>query len=315
MSPPDEVRVGLVGCGRLAERGYVPALRAAEGVRLAAVADPIRERCARAAPRVPAFANADELIAAGGVDALVLASPAASHLADAQATASAGLLTLIEKPPASSLAEAVELAGLDPAPRLSFNRRFIPAVAGLRAAVPAGDELALTLVLTTRRSSWRSYVASDDALLNLGPHLVDLARWLSVAEVTRVRGTVGELRARIELELSGGRGRAFLECAANRPYRERLVIAAGGRQVGAYAAGGLRAWLRLLTRGGAAEHPLVPSLTRQLEAFARAVRGEPEQTLADALDGVAVMATLEAARASAARAGAWEAVGAPVPAR
>ncbi|MGH3810959.1 MAG: hypothetical protein ACRDUV_00695, partial [Pseudonocardiaceae bacterium] len=44
-------------------------------------------------------------------------------------------------------------------------------------------------------------------------------------------------------------------------------------------------------------HPLVASLTAQLEAFARAVRGAPEPTLGRAADGLAVMATIDAVRA------------------
>ena len=50
-----ELDLGLIGCGRLAERGYLPALARARGVRLAAVADTVQERGARLAPGVPAL--------------------------------------------------------------------------------------------------------------------------------------------------------------------------------------------------------------------------------------------------------------------
>ncbi|MFL5945308.1 MAG: hypothetical protein ACJ74D_07910 [Gaiellaceae bacterium] len=39
-----ELRLGLIGCGLIAERGYLPALRRARGVRLVAVADRIGAR-------------------------------------------------------------------------------------------------------------------------------------------------------------------------------------------------------------------------------------------------------------------------------
>ena len=45
----DELRIGLIGGGRLAERGYLPALRAAHGVRLAALAELDRGRRTRMA--------------------------------------------------------------------------------------------------------------------------------------------------------------------------------------------------------------------------------------------------------------------------
>ena len=38
------MRLGVVGCGRITERGYVPAALAAEGVAIAAFADPNAER-------------------------------------------------------------------------------------------------------------------------------------------------------------------------------------------------------------------------------------------------------------------------------
>jgi myo-inositol 2-dehydrogenase / D-chiro-inositol 1-dehydrogenase len=299
-----DLRLGLIGCGRLAERGYVPAVARVPGLRLAAVVDRKLERCARAAPGVPALTSTADLVASGTVDALVLATPAAAHLADARLAAGAGLPTLIEKPPAPTLQEALQLARLEPPPWMGFNRRFVPEIASLRAAVTARP-VELTLEMHTRSPAWGSYVADDDALLNLGPHLVDLARWLSSVEVARVRAAVAPSHAEVELELAQGRGRARLKCAADRSYRERVRIEGRTR----YSAGGAATAIRRLLAGKGADHPLVPSLARQLAAFARVARGEPEPMLANALDGVAVMAALEAARASAAREGEWEAVG------
>ncbi|MGH7266824.1 MAG: Gfo/Idh/MocA family oxidoreductase, partial [Candidatus Rokuibacteriota bacterium] len=80
----DDLRIGLVGCGRLAEVGYVQALDAAHGVQLIAVAepDPVRRtRVAALAGGVPEFPDAAALLRGLPVDALVLATPAAAHLA------------------------------------------------------------------------------------------------------------------------------------------------------------------------------------------------------------------------------------------
>jgi predicted dehydrogenase len=293
--PP--LRIGLIGCGRLAERGYVPALERAAGVELAAVADPVPARCATAAPGVRAFPGAAELLSARAADALVLATPAEAHLADARVAAAAGVPTLIEKPPASTLAETLELARLDPAPHFAFNRRFVPELARLRSALAGPGRVELALEMSTRSRSWRSYVAAEDVLLNLGPHLVDLARWLSGAEITSVSAAVTDASASLDVELADGGGRARIDCSEG-PYRERLTSPAGR-----YATGGPLNALRLMLAGASREHPLVPSLALQLAAFARALRGESEPDLARVHDGVAVMATLEAARASAAREG------------
>src|SRR5438128_7459938 len=94
------VRVGLVGCGRIAERGYLPALKRTRGVSLAAVADPVIERCHALAPGVASYRDPAALVRAGGIDALVVASPPAKHVDHARLGAEAGLAVLVEKPPA-----------------------------------------------------------------------------------------------------------------------------------------------------------------------------------------------------------------------
>ncbi|MDX6388642.1 MAG: hypothetical protein QOD85_2444 [Gaiellaceae bacterium] len=293
-----ELRVGLIGCGRLAERGYLPALECVRGVRLAAVADTVQERGAHLAPGVPSFPGAAELLDAGGVDALVLATPVAVHLADARLAAEAGIPVLIEKPPARDEHDASLLASLDPAPRLAFNRRFEPELAAVRQSVQGTDSpVELSLVIRARKSSWPSYEADDDVLLNLGPHVVDLALWIAGTEPDEIRGSADGDRARIELAF-GRHLFVRIECAANRPYRERIVARSGDRQLAHYERGGLLQGARAIIGRGRVESPLVPSLVKQLEAFARAVRGSVEPDLATAAEGAQVMRVLDAVRMS-----------------
>ncbi len=198
------VRIGLVGAGRLAQVGYLPAAAAARDVVLAAVAepDPLRRgRLAALAGGLPAFADAAALLDGADVDALVLATPAAVHLDDARRAAARGLPVLVEKPPAPDRAGAAALAALDPAPYVAFNRRFDPAIAALRAATPAGAEVSVVAEIAYRRGGWSPHAVADDALLDLGPHLVDLARWITGAEVTGVlRAEVTPERAAFDLE-------------------------------------------------------------------------------------------------------------------
>ena len=120
---PDELRLGLVGCGRLAEVGYLPALARVTRFRLVAVADPDPVRRAAAAPGVDAYGSAEELLAAAAVDAVGVASPVQTHLAAARAAAAAGVTALVEKPPVRDVAEARALAELRPTPRLAADYR------------------------------------------------------------------------------------------------------------------------------------------------------------------------------------------------
>ena len=157
----EALRLGLVGCGRLAELGYGPAIERVRGVRLVAVADPDRIRRERVAGRfgaaqgdtVRALPDAEALLAAVPVDALVLASPTSAHLADATAAAAAGVAVLVEKPPAPDAGGAARLAALTPVPWVAFNRRFDPGARAARDAVPAAGDLDLHLEPAYRRRS------------------------------------------------------------------------------------------------------------------------------------------------------------------
>ena len=135
MSAPLEV--AIAGCGRITEVGYLPALARTPTVRLVGVVDPDGERCARVAPNVPAYPDLGA--ARGGrPDLIVIAAPAAAHLPLAREAADAGVGSLVEKPPAHTLADTVALAALEPAPFMGFNRRFDPDLSALRDRVREG---------------------------------------------------------------------------------------------------------------------------------------------------------------------------------
>ena len=287
------LRLGLVGCGRLAELGYVPALASLPEVELAAVADPDAHRRALiAANGTRAFGSAEALLDAGAVDALVVASPAREHARHARLAVAAGLPCLVEKPPAADAVEAQRLAEMGSGIWIGFNRRFQHG-ARLLAAAPAEGPLELELELRYRRPSWRALEVADAALIDLAPHLVDLVLLITGAEGATVDSArVGE--ERVELALTTPRGRARLACATDRAYRERAILRdADGRRIAESAAGGpLRA---LATRVPGREHPLVHSLRAQMRAFAAAVRGGDPGLLASAGDGARAMRVIDAA--------------------
>jgi myo-inositol 2-dehydrogenase / D-chiro-inositol 1-dehydrogenase len=296
------LRLGIAGCGRIVERGYLPAVRGIPGIELAALADPDLERAKRSAKATEAvaFADATELIAAARVDALVVATPADLHEEIARLASRAGLPSLIEKPPAPNLAGAVALAALDPAPAIGFNRRFMQG-RELLPLVPTDGWLELELGMRFRRAGWGAHLSRDEALIDAGTHLIDLACFLTGSSPIAVRNaTVEAERAGLELEL--GRARARIHCATDRAYAEHVEVRdRSGRLVATSRTGGLRAAAGRL-RGG--EDPLVGSLRRQLTRFAAKARGGDAGSLADASAGVAAMAVVEAARRSAELSGA-----------
>ncbi len=291
------IRLGLVGCGRLAELGYAPALDGLAGVEVRAVADPDGARAGalarRLGPGVSVHDSAGALIAAAAPDGLVISSPSAAHLADAEAAAGAGIPCLIEKPPADTLESSIAIAALEPAPWIGFNRRFQHAV---RIGPVIRGAVELELEIRYRRASWRPHTVDDEALLDLAPHLVDLALLLSGEPEASVRSAV-LARDRVSLELGLGESRATIRCSTDRPYYERVDVRAGGESVGRSGAGGPAN--ALLTRLPWVEHPLVASLRAQLAAFAAAVEGRDPGLLAGAEDGLRVMRVIESVRAAA----------------
>jgi myo-inositol 2-dehydrogenase/D-chiro-inositol 1-dehydrogenase len=306
------VRLGIAGCGRIADRGYLPAAEPLAEVELAAVADPDRDRAERLAAALggaSTFASVEDMVAAGELDGVVVATPVDSHVTTAAIAAAAGLPCLVEKPPASGLAGALELEALDPAPAVGFNRRFLQGV-DLAPSIPAEGWLELDLELRFRRGGWGAHESRDEALLDAGVHLIDLAAYLTGAAPIAVRrAELGQERASLELEL--GRARARIACATDRAYAERIEVAdRAGRTVAASRTGRLRARLARLRDG---EDQLVASLRRQLECFAATIHGEEADGLADADAAVVAMSVVEAARRSAALDGAEVTVRQPVP--
>jgi predicted dehydrogenase len=127
------VRVGLVGFGMAGRDFHAPLLRATEGLTVALVVtgNPERAESARielAARVVPTY---DDLLAAtDDLDLVVLATPTQLHAEQAIAAVEHGLAVVVDKPLATSLADArrvVALAEAAGVPVTTFqNRRWDP---------------------------------------------------------------------------------------------------------------------------------------------------------------------------------------------
>ena len=308
------MRLGIVGCGRICERGYIPAARAATEVTIAAFADPNAERLELCrglwrehGDEATGYPSLSSLLAAEPIDLLVVAAPGEHHVALAEEAAAVGVRSLVEKPPAPDLPAAARLAALDPQPLLAFNRRFLQG-AELRPSIPAEGWLEMDLELRFRREAWGAHEVRDEALLDAGIHLIDLACHLSGAAPIAVRrARIDPERAELELELA--RGRARISCATDRSHREIVSVRdRAGKLIARSVWGGVKS--RLAGALGRPD-PLALSLQRQLEAVRDAIAADPafvlspsisgkgRTPLASADDGVIAMAVVEAARRSA----------------
>ncbi len=193
------VRVGVVGLGR---QGSVHLRNLAEGLdgaRLVAVADSDRARAQAVARRfnVPHWhENPDELFARADVDAVVIATPSATHLPLVQAAASAGKPIFCEKPLALTLAEtdraiaAAESAGVPL--QLGFHYHFIPEYRHAQALIAAGRIGAPLVFKGVQRdeaippATFCDPAASGGLIIDMGIHEFDAARWFLGDEVIEV---------------------------------------------------------------------------------------------------------------------------------
>ena len=113
----DRLRIGLVGCGDVARRHYLPGLASrAERVRVASVMDARHESALALAsdiadwsPDAQAFDDLDAMLAAGGLDAVIDLVPAPLHGRVNQTILDAGVALYSEKPLASTIADADRL--------------------------------------------------------------------------------------------------------------------------------------------------------------------------------------------------------------
>lgn len=97
----NRIRVGVVGTGWWATQFHLPALLSNPNAEVTALADPAQQRLQKAAEHFgvrATFTDAHELFASGLVDAVIIATPHATHYELVKAALERNLHTLCEKP-------------------------------------------------------------------------------------------------------------------------------------------------------------------------------------------------------------------------
>jgi len=208
------IRVGVIGLGRSGWELHAKPLHGLPGYRVGAVCDASAPRLARAAAEFGArpYAEPEALIEDRDVALVVVAVPGSLHASLAIAALEAGKHVVVEKPMATTLAEADEmLAAAERTGRLLtvfHNRRWDPDYRMLRSLVERG-EFGELLTIDSRVMSfgpewpsygvpefnprWRTQAAYGGGFLaDWGPHLVDQVLDLVGEWPTKV---VAELRS------------------------------------------------------------------------------------------------------------------------
>jgi myo-inositol 2-dehydrogenase/D-chiro-inositol 1-dehydrogenase len=344
------IRIGILGCGRIARVQHLVILSGSRDVEVAALADP-DESALRAASaiagRATGFRDWRGVLVDPSIEAVLLCLPTGLHAEAARAAFEAGKHVYLEKPVATRAEDAAAVAGAwrnsGKTGMMGFSHRFHPAVVRAREAIRRG---AIGPVVGARMAStspprelpsWKRRRADGGgAALDLLSHHADLARFLFDDEVTRVTSSIRSLRSEDDdasstLTMAGGtRVESRVSFTGARENRFEVVGASGvltvdrvaGRcrvaptgQPGNGRARFLREARRLVGLAGDWKAALAPrrdpSYRLALTAFVHAVRdGSPVQP--DIADGERSLAVVLAAEDSA-REGRPVAI-APVPA-
>ena len=147
------LRIGLLGCGPIAQFAHLPALAKARRVRLTALCDAaedLLETIGRQTGTQQLYANYADMLAEAPIDAVLIAAADAFHVPLAMQALQAGKHVLVEKPLGTSSAECLPLVELVQRTGLKLQvgsmKRHDPGIAAARRFVEEelGDVLSVS---------------------------------------------------------------------------------------------------------------------------------------------------------------------------
>jgi predicted dehydrogenase len=215
----NKLRIGLVGCGPIAQNAHLPAIEKARDIYLQAIADTdpaLTERVSLRYRPQSVYEHSDEIFADPDVDLVILAVGDRLHVRLASDAVRAGKHVLVEKPLGIGTQECENLRLLVQPDRVfavGCNRRFLPGVRAAKAFASRSQSIASytafyydstfrhrvtqpNLFPLEMQNSGRvtkdpstDWKRTDRRIYNLlthSPHLLDLAGYL-VGPIEKVR--------------------------------------------------------------------------------------------------------------------------------
>lgn len=220
----NELRVGVIGLGPIAQNAHLPAIERARDIHLQAIADTdaaLRDQVRTRYRPETVYRHSDDLFADPNVDLVILAVSDRFHVPLARDAVRAGKHVLVEKPLGINTQECEELrllASPEQVLAVGCNRRFLPGVKAAKAFAARSHTVASYNAFyydsTFRHSltqpnlfpvemknsgqitkaAGADWKATDRRIYNLlthSPHLLDLAGYL-VGPIERVRAVYRE---------------------------------------------------------------------------------------------------------------------------
>ena len=206
MTKDGKLRIGLMGCGVVADYGHIPAILYTPGLELTAVFDIYSESAERTAKKyeTQAFCNVEEFFALG-FDAVVIASSAGAHKENLFAAAEHGMAVLCEKPLAITDEDAQSMVDEMCRRDLPFYAGFVYRASPVAQQIKRWVEEGIAGEIRSVRlpylwnlhgqweqlpngkwqesPRWRGRMLEGGPLVDCGVHQIDLALWWLNSEV------------------------------------------------------------------------------------------------------------------------------------
>jgi|GEM_PF-400618 len=206
MKKPDHsIGIGLIGCGRVADYGHLPAIAANPDWELRGLSDLNPEALERQASRygVPGYADYHDLLAREEIDLVTICTRVDTHFEIASAALCAGKHVFCEKPMAATEEECETLARLAGEKGLlfgvNFELRVNDSIRAIREVLAGGELGKLHVVRFVHNwschgvnsSLWggarrAKFMQEGGGALDCGIHFLDLARFLTGEEFQKV---------------------------------------------------------------------------------------------------------------------------------
>jgi predicted dehydrogenase len=328
----NQVRIGIIGCGGIAERAHIPNLLAEPNVKLDTLSDTNEARLLDVLtkfnlPKEKSYTDYMNILEREDVDAVVIATPTQTHAEIALKAVKAGKHVFVEKPLSETLAEAESIVESSKHENVKvmvgYQHRFVPSHRIAKRYLRQGR---IGAPFFGEVHSESLIVKPDEGiLLDYGVHLIDLLCWyfddskikevaaLSYMDETGAKEKHAVMLMRFSNGVLGRIGAFFLEgytsWSASDRYvkilgaRGKLVASLTGPTVTFYKEGSLMSRLRgphtFMPRGAAHEKlPMTDSAYREeMHEFVQSILKDRSPSV-DVTQGLMVQKVLDAVQRS-----------------
>jgi predicted dehydrogenase len=191
-----KLRIGIIGCGGIANGKHMPSLKTLSNVEMVAFCDLVIEKAQKAAKEygsldAKVYTDYNELLQDKTIDVIHVLTPNKSHAELSIASMKAGKHVMCEKPMAKTAADALEMVNIakETGKKLTigYQHRHKEESTYLKKAIDRGDlgEIYFAKALAVRRRgtpTWGVFLKEEEQgggpLIDIGTHSLDLTLWL-----------------------------------------------------------------------------------------------------------------------------------------